>query len=308
MKRIFILLLLLALASGCTSAPQAGAEGRTWRQKPPALTVISGDNQTEATLGTYSWSWPNADGTRTGVEADGLHPLDMLAYMTPLPLDGARSIELRFEPGAATLDRLTLRRWDLSCAGDPTKYESDFKTLPFALDGDTVTADLSDGRGGIFEVHAYFTGESRGDGWYGFCLWGEADPQASIPFESQPVRVVWREGLGELPEVQVIRSREELLDALEGEEGYESAADLLYERIASCSGSFFDDRALILLRIESGSGSIRFEAEAVERTDEGVTVTVRRTAPEVCTADMAAWLLFIEVPADIGDTVTVTIL
>ena len=308
MKRILILLPLLALAAGCISNPNAGAETPALQKKPPALTVRAGEAQTEATLSTYSWDWPNRDGTRTGVEADGMHPLDMVDYMTPLPLNGARSVELRFEPGAAALDHLSIRRWDIRCAEDATKYESDFDLPSFTVDGGLVTMDLPDGRGGIFEVHAYFTGDSRGNGWYGFCLQGEADPQASIPFESQPVRVVWREGLGELPEAQLIRSREELLDALEGEEGYESAADLLYERIASCSGSFFDDRALILLRIESGSGSIRFEAEAVTENHDGATVTVRRTVPEVCTADMAAWLLFVQVPADIGDNVTMTIL
>jgi hypothetical protein len=34
--------------------------------------------------------------------------------------------------------------------------------------------------GGIFEVHAYFTGESHGDGYYAFCLQSGIEGDASV--------------------------------------------------------------------------------------------------------------------------------
>ncbi len=180
MKRIWIL--LLALAAGCTAGPgpTTAGTGSTPAQKPPALTVRVGEGEASATLGTYSWTWPNGNGTDTGVEADGPHPLDMLDYMTSLPFAGERAATLRFDLGGLALDRMTLRRWALSSAGDPTGYESDFETLPFAVTGGTVTVDLLDGRGGIFEVHAYFTGESHGDGYYAFCLQSGIEGDASV--------------------------------------------------------------------------------------------------------------------------------
>ena len=177
MKRIVILLLALTLTTGCAADP-AAAEGRkdeptVWK-KPPALTVQVGENQGQAALGTYSWTWPNGNGTDSGVEAAGLHPLDMADHVTPLPLGDEGTVTLIFDLSGLALDHLTVRRWPLSCAGDPTKYESDFEMLPLTGNADTVTVALPDDSGGIFEVHAYFTGESHGDGYYAFWM----EPQA----------------------------------------------------------------------------------------------------------------------------------
>ena len=301
MKRMLILLLLLAMAAGCTSSPKAAAGSTAPRKEPPALTVRLGAAETQATLSTWSWDWPNPDGTRTGVEADGLHPLDLPDYMTPIPAGDGGTLKLSFDLGPLTLDHLTLRRWDLSAAGDPTKYESGFETLSFTVDGGTVTVELPDGRGGIFEVHAYFLGESRGDGWYGFCL--QDDPDRAAAFRVQTVRIGWREGLSELPRVRVARSRTALSDAL--------AAETVWGDMPDRDDPWFIDRELLLILLEEGSGSISHEVTEVLEAPSGVTVTVRRIVPEVCTADMAAWLLLVDLPAGTvpeNDPVTLRIL
>ena len=177
MKRISILLLALLLSVGCRANPPAAdggdSDSTVWK-KPPALTVQAGENQGQAALSTYSWTWPNGNGTDSGVEADGLHPLDMADRVTPLPLGDEGTVTLIFDLSGLALDHLTVRRWALSCAGDPTKYESDFEMLPLTVNSDTVTVALPDDSGGVFEVHAYFTGESHGDGYYTFCLQGTA--------------------------------------------------------------------------------------------------------------------------------------
>ena len=315
MKRISILLLALLLTAGCLSKNPSQSEGTDRpapQDTPPELTVSSGENHTRAILSTYSWSWPNPDGTSTGVEADGLHPLDMIDLLTPLPLIEGCPLTLRFELGALTLDRLTIRRWDLSSAGDPTRYESGFTLLSFTQSGNAVTVELPEKSSGIFEVHAYFTGESQGDGYYAFCLQG---PETSaegeqIPFESQTVRIVWRENLGEQPQTQVIRTPADLAKALGEDEAYESSADLLDELKASYTEPFFSAQELLLLRLEEGSGSISLQVTSVFRAPNGVTVTVRRQVPEICTADMAAWLLFVSLPqgtVSASDAVTVVV-
>lgn len=296
MKRIVILLLALTLTTGCAADP-AAAEGRkdeptVWK-KPPALTVQVGDQAGQAALSTYSWTWSNGDGTHTGVEADGLHPLDMLDRVTPLPLGDERSATLTFELDGLALDQLTVRRWALSCAGDPTKYESDFEMLPFTVNSDAVTVALPDDSGGVFEVHAYFTGESHGDGWYTFCLEGAADRVAAFGVEKR--RIGWREGLAELPQARIVRSRRELQAALAGETAHDGA-------LPDRDEAFFTDRELVLILLEEGSGSIDHEVTDVLTGPDGVTVAIRRIVPEVCTADMAAWLVLVELPAGtVGD-------
>ena len=287
MKRMILLSLVLMLAAGCTSKPSRKNAGGS-DNRPPALTVRIGAATASATLSTYSWDWPNSDGTRTGVEADGMHPLDMLDHMTPLPAGDERKLTLRFDLGELTLDRLTIRRWDVACAGDPEKYESDFGMMPYQVDGDTVTVDLPDDRGGIFEVHAYFLGESHGDGYYGFCVRSEMEAAA---FTWEKAHVVWREDFGDLPQAQVVCTRMAFRDALAAETALDGP-------LPDREEAFFADRELVLLRFAEGSGSISHEVTEVLTGRAGITVTVRRTVPEVCTEDMAAWLLLVELAAN----------
>ena len=302
MKRIVILLLALTLTTGCAADPAAAHGGKsdsTMWKKLPALTVRVGENQGQAALGTYSWTWPNGDGTHTGVEADGLHSLDMVDHVTPLPLGDERSATLTFELDGLALDQLTVRRWALSCAGDPAKYESDFELLPFTMDGGTIAIELPDGSGGIFEVHAYFTGESHGDGYYTFCLQDSLAQAPASPWERTRIR--WREGLAELPQARIIRSQGELQAALAGETVQDGA-------LPDRDEAFFTDHELVLILLEEGSGSIDHEITDVLPGPDGVTVAVRRIVPEVCTADMAAWLVLVELPAGAaGEGVTVQI-
>lgn len=65
--------------------------------EPPALSVSCGNNSIPAIRTTYSWSYPNGNGTSSGVEADGPHPLEMMEYMTPLTVDDSGVVELQFE-------------------------------------------------------------------------------------------------------------------------------------------------------------------------------------------------------------------
>ena len=54
--------------------------------EPPELLVACGEKQITALKGTYSWTYQNKDGTSTGIEADGMHPLECQEYMETLPI------------------------------------------------------------------------------------------------------------------------------------------------------------------------------------------------------------------------------
>ena len=90
--------------------------------------------------------------------------------------------------------------------------------------------------------------------------------------------------------VRVVRTRAELQEALSTETAQGGA-------LPDREEAFFADRELLVLLFQSGSGSISLEVTRVLQSSSGVTVVVRRTVPEVCTADMAAWLLLVELPA-----------
>lgn len=72
------------------------------------------------------------------------------------------------------------------------------------------------------------------------------------------------------------------------------------------TAGFFAGHRLLCVVVESGSGSIRFEIDGLQRD----TVLVKAIVPEIGTDDMAAWLLVAEVDTmfDGGDTPEVVII
>ncbi|MBE6891729.1 MAG: hypothetical protein E7481_06860 [Ruminococcaceae bacterium] len=65
--------------------------------------------------------------------------------------------------------------------------------------------------------------------------------------------------------------------------------------------SFFEENSLIFVVTENGSGSIRHSVKKVEISDMNTVITIKNTVPEICTADMANWHIFISVSKE--DTV-----
>ena len=66
---------------------------------------------------------------------------------------------------------------------------------------------------------------------------------------------------------------------------------------------YFSDRCLVAVVVESGSGSTRYEVLAVSHD----TVSIRAIVPEVGTADMAAWLIVIEMDEMLDDGSTLAV-
>ena len=116
----------------------------------------------------------------------------------------------------------------------------------------------------------------------------------------------------EAPSALVIGSTEELSDYLArfGSPAYDGEGNPLpmteLDALAETyTEEFFASRRLLCVVVEFGSGSIRCELDPQGLTRDSVTVRV--TAPQVGTCDMAAWLLVAEVDAifDGGDTLEV---
>lgn len=137
---------------GTDSPTQAGGNSSTLPQadstgtftgtikEPPALTVICGESSTQALQGTYSWYYPNLDGTITGAVADCIHPLDAKELMEPLNLVPSYlshidpyTIYLRFEVAP---DSVEISCWGEECWGR-TDASFEHKAIPVNKTEDT---------------------------------------------------------------------------------------------------------------------------------------------------------------------------
>lgn len=274
-------------ALGLWNKPQkndpAPAEGTM--TAPPALHVSVTDASGLASTGSYEWFYANADGTGTGVEACGMHPLESTAYLDPLPSRGNTAV-LSFAPGC-TLTDVAIRAWDEAYAGD---YENDGKafTPDWTRDGDEITMTLPNG-GAIYEVTASFDGAGRGKATYAFWLTGKKDA-AAVPFTQEIVRVGWTEE-GETP-VRLLTDADALSHCLAPHFAPGSENERLNELQKTYDASFFAAQDLLVLYVSAGSGSAHYAVMDIQRDADGVTVAVKCEMPEVGTSDMGAWLLF----------------
>jgi hypothetical protein len=105
--------------------------------------------------------------------------------------------------------------------------------------------------------------------------------------------VTWTED--EDPAAQLIASADDLAALLA-----QYPDDDLLDAASQYDSAFFERAQLIAVTLTEPSGSISHTAEAVRLTDSGYEVVICRTVPEVCTDDMAAWLILIETDLGIG--------
>ncbi len=252
---------------------------------PPALYVSVGDATASASTGSYEWFYANADGTGTGVEACGMHPLESTPYFELLPSRGETAV-LSFAPGC-TLTDVAIRAWDEAYAGD---YENDGKAFmpDWIRDGDEITVTLPD-FGAIYEVTASFDGAGRGKVTYAFRLTDEKKT-ATKPFSQEIVRVGWTE-TGEKP-VRLLTDADALSLCLAPHFVPGSGNERLNELLQAYDVAFFAEHDLLALYFSAGSGSARYSVMDIQYDADGVTVAAKCDMPEVGTSDMGAWLLF----------------
>lgn len=128
MKRILLIILALTLClpvfSGCGKEPDfydvatvfIPADGQTaqpsnFPAEPPILYVIAGKKAIDAWRGTYSWFVENEDGTSSGINADGRHPLDCKDYIQAIKVTKKTTLTLNFEEAPTSI---TVKRYNLN--------------------------------------------------------------------------------------------------------------------------------------------------------------------------------------------------
>lgn len=169
MKRLLSLFLcaVMALALAGCGAKSAPAE-------PPELTVTNAQGASiTAHSGSYDWDYTLKSGERTGVIADGAHPLDEICRdMTPIlemPIAVSASflytVTLSF--GDCAPDSVVLRYWNEQCWGN-TQAKAEKLSVQRQDDG-SYTAELIPSVG-IFQVDAQWDTEDYcGRAFYSFC-------------------------------------------------------------------------------------------------------------------------------------------
>ncbi|WP_027109197.1 hypothetical protein [Lacticigenium naphthae] len=77
--------------------------------KPPSLTVHVGEETVRPSLGTYSWSVDNGDGTANAIEADSFAPPELVKDNNSMQVTADTNVELVFEKQP---ESYTVRIWD----------------------------------------------------------------------------------------------------------------------------------------------------------------------------------------------------
>ncbi len=111
------------------------------------------------------------------------------------------------------------------------------------------------------------------------------------------------------PKAVVIRSVEELKAYYEANKdvfdlgSHAPGADTtlgFLDAAATYDAAYFEDRILVLVLLEEGSGSIRHTVKKVQMGQDGkLYISIRTIVPEVGTCDMAQWHIFVEPEAGV---------
>ena len=137
----------------------------------------------------------------------------------------------------------------------------------------------------------------------GFTL--PADGEVHQNFSAKYIHSFSRfEGVEEYPAVRVIRSYEELMahyQTLYTPENSEFRIDHNSELLTAFNGyeDYFQDRVLLMILQENGSGSIRHKVQSVTQSGKLLNVRIDELVPYGCTCDMAYWHILVELPVGV---------
>ena len=96
--------------------------------------------------------------------------------------------------------------------------------------------------------------------------------------------------LDSLKELRAFRKKKSIDKKL----AYASNNDELVDQLNTYSQEYFTENILIAILFETGSGSIRYEADSVSLDGKTVKVVLNCRVPSVGTADMCKWCILVE--------------
>lgn len=135
--------------------------------------------------------------------------------------------------------------------------------------------------------------------------------RGSEPFTAQYVRFYRRYVEQFVPAAVVTDSREGMLDAVRAFSDSGTMQDSVLSAADKYTDDWFGTNRLIVALMQEPSGSIRHEVRKVTFAGNGAEVSIDRLRPEICTCDIAHWLIFIELPdtrLHAGDPVSIVLL
>lgn len=144
---------------------------------------------------------------------------------------------------------------------------------------------------------------------------GVTQVYAEIPWCARYIRTNGCQDTVEFPAVTVIHSKQDLedyyttyrelfnLERTEVETIHGDVSDSGVGFLNACDSydeEYFKENYLIFVLLEEGSGSIRHEVQSVKHIGEKkISISVHREVPEIGTADMAQWHIFVELNRDV---------
>ena len=127
-------------------------------EEPGELTILCGNSTAQALSGSWSWWYDNGDGTQSGSEACGIHPLDGKDHLQMLTAEQAQAV-LQF--GSRNPDKVTIHSWSTEHWGN---YEAESEPISVT----DFTFPVEPGR--VYEITAAWTSltDCGGTAYYAF--------------------------------------------------------------------------------------------------------------------------------------------
>ena len=110
----------------------------------------------------------------------------------------------------------------------------------------------------------------------------------TVPFKASCIRVAWREH-DSWPPYYLFTDAKALENYYLAQKG--GSAEDARQDISTYTDEWFKTHQLIVVPVDAGSGSVRFNVSMVTKD----SIVIERQSPMVGTADMASWRIFIEV-------------
>lgn len=163
------------------------------------------------------------------------------------------------------------------------------------------------GGGSIEDISETALAELDEFGWIDYTPPPERDPfaeSAKAAFEAHYIRTNGYHKNVEYPYAVIITSAAQLnryykqnrhkYDLERREKAASDSTAGFLDAVDKYDDAFFKDKKLVMIILEEGSGSVRHKVTRVGNEAGRLYVSIERTAPEICTADMAEWHIILE--------------
>ena len=132
------------------------------------------------------------------------------------------------------------------------------------------------------------------------------NPSASareLEFKASYERSSYYNSSKEYPIITICKSKEDLKEHEAKVKGL-TVSKLCYVsenndvNLSKYNDEFFTKKALIVITLDESSGSVRHNVKKVVKDNNEITIGIERKVPELGTADMAEWNIYIELNAE----------